>query len=587
MRIPEEIILEIKSRNPIESVISSYVNLTKAGSLYKGLCPFHSEKTPSFTVYPNTSSYYCFGCGAGGDAVTFIKNIENLDYIEALKLLADRAGVQIPENGYDDSVLKLKARLYEVNKEAALFYHHYMLSADGKAGYDYFTSRGLNKATLSHFALGFAPNAWDGLIKYLKNKGFTINEMLQAGLIVKGKSGYYDRFRNRTMFPILDLQNRVIGFSGRIMPGEENNGGKYVNTTDTLIYKKSHNLFGMNFAKANLSEGIILVEGNLDVITLHQAGVTSAVAALGTAFTDDQARLIARYTDRITLVMDSDAAGKKATDRALKIVTKAGLKAKVVNIPDGKDPDEFVKKNGKDAFVNLIKNASANIDYLLANAAAQFDINSDLGKIDFLNKAAEILSSQTDLITRDIYASKISEKYNIKKSVFEEKIKYYSKNRQRQQQKENISSIVSPKYDHNAPNPDVFKHKKAVKCEEIIISVLIKHPDFISKYEDIEKYFVSQINKAIISKLKELLLSGTNFDISYFSDVLPDDKTGYLIKLANDSLNTDNPAKLLADTVDSLKAESEKINLNDTAVSDDDWAEKMKSILDRKGMHNG
>ncbi len=410
MRIPEEIILEIKSRNPIESVISSYVNLTKAGSLYKGLCPFHSEKTPSFTVYPNTSSYYCFGCGAGGDAVTFIKNIENLDYIEALKLLADRSGVQIPENGYDDSVLKLKARLYEVNKEAALFYRHYMLSKDGKAGYDYFVSRGLTTQTLSHFALGFAPNAWDALIKHLKSKGYTINEMLQAGLIVKGKSGYYDRFRNRTMFSILDLQNRVIGFSGRIMPGNENTGGKYVNTTDTLIYKKSHNLFGMNFAKANLSEGIILVEGNLDVITLHQAGVTSAVAALGTAFTDDQARLIARYTDRITLVMDSDAAGKKATDRALKIVTKAGLKAKVVNIPDGKDPDEFVKKNGKDAFINLVKNAFANIDYLLANAASQYDINSDLGKIDFLNKAAEILSSQTDLITRDIYASKFSEK---------------------------------------------------------------------------------------------------------------------------------------------------------------------------------
>ncbi|MBQ0110323.1 MAG: toprim domain-containing protein, partial [Oscillospiraceae bacterium] len=297
--------------------------------------------------------------------------------------------------------------------------------------------------------------------------------------------------------------------------------------------------------------------------------------------------LIARYTDRITLVMDSDVAGRNATDRALKIIEKVGLKAKVVNIPDGKDPDEFVKKNGKDAFLNLISNASENIDYLLSNAAAQFDLTSDSGKIEFLNKAAEIISNQSDVITKDVYTSKLSEKYGIKESVFAQKVAYYSKNRKRQTEKASIKEIITPKYDNNAPNPEKYKHKKAVVCEEIIITVLIKHPDYLKHCEGIEEYFISDINKTVFAKLTEVLRSGGSFDISCFEGVVPNDKMGYIIKLANDDLWTSDISQLFDDSVKTLKQEKEKISLQSNDASDDDWALQMQSILNRKGTKDG
>lgn len=361
--IPEDIINEIKYRNDIETAISSYVNLKRRGKNLVGLCPFHSEKTPSFTVYPENGSFYCFGCGVGGDVVTFTGLIENLDYIESVKLLAERSGVTLPQDGYDDSMQKLKNKIYDINRDTARFFHSFLMSEEGKWALDYLLGRGLTLKTIKHFGLGAAPDSWDMLIKHLKEKGYKEADMLAAGVVGKSQKGtLYDRFRKRVMFPIINIRGNIIAFSGRAMPGEDKQGGKYVNTSDTPVYKKSSNLFGMNFAKNVCSERVILVEGNMDVISLHQAGFTNAVAPLGTAFTMEQANLLARYTKEIVLTLDADAAGQKAIKRASELLENTGLKTRVVVIPDGKDPDEFIKKNGPDRFRALLEGAVSDIE---------------------------------------------------------------------------------------------------------------------------------------------------------------------------------------------------------------------------------
>ena len=332
MALPQEFLMELKYRNDIESVLSPYIALKRRGSNLVGLCPFHNEKTPSFTVYPENGSYYCFGCGQGGDIITFTMRMENLDYIDAVRKLADKAGLRLPEDTKDDKEQRLKNDIYAANSEAGRFFHSVLMSPQGKAGLDYFLSRGLSLKTIRHFGLGFAPDDWHTLENHLKEKGFTDYVIGAADLVSKsdkkdknGKQFTYDRFRNRIMFPIINIHGKVIGFSGRAMPGNEKQGGKYINTSDTLCYKITHNMFALNFAKKDCSKQAILVEGNMDVIALHQAGFTTAVAALGTSFTEEQARLLARYTKEVVVTMDADSAGEKATDRALGILGNVGV----------------------------------------------------------------------------------------------------------------------------------------------------------------------------------------------------------------------------------------------------------------------
>ncbi len=591
MRIPEEVILDIKYKNPIEDVISPYVALKRSGSKnLKGLCPFHSERTPSFTVYPESNSYYCFGCGAGGDAVTFIKNIENLDYIEALKFLANRAGVTIPENRYDDSIIKLKQRLYEVNKETAKFYYENLFKPSGKWVLDYFKSRGLKTETITHFGLGAALGEWDSLIKHLKSLGFKIDEMLQAGVIAKSSKGtYYDRFRNRSMFPIMDLQKHVIGFSGRCKPGEEKNGGKYVNTNDTLIYKKSHNLFGMNFAKGNCKDGIVLVEGNMDVISLHQAGITNAVAALGTSFTEEQARLIARYTDLITLVMDSDEAGIKATNRAIGILSALGIKTKVVNVPSGKDPDEFIKLNGGDAFKKLIENASGDTDYMLFKLSKDYNLEIAAEKISFLNKAAEYLSGLNDSLAIDYYAGMLSDKYGIQKSTLLLKINEYKGKNKNKAKKEAIRNIINPKINRAYVNPYKNRNNRICNSEELILNILMKHPEVIDYNGLDENVFISEIAKRIYLSIKKLYSKNTMFDIALIESEYTNEEIGYITGIfVNNSNNVQNFKELIKDAVDALKEES--LNLNDKDINNmdnSDWERYMQNIIDKKVNKDG
>lgn len=586
MAIPEEVINEIKYRNDIETVISQYVTLKRRGKNLVGLCPFHNEKTPSFTIYPENGSFYCFGCGAGGDVITFIGLTENLDYIESVKLLAEKSGVVLPHDGYDNSMQNLKNTVYDINRETAKFFHAYLMSGDGKWALDYLLNRGLSIKTIKHFGLGAAPDSWDMLINHLKSKGYTLSQMYTANVVGKSdRGGYYDRFRKRVMFPIINIRGNVVAFSGRAMPENEKKGGKYVNTADTPVFKKSENLFGINFAKNHCSEQLILVEGNLDVISLHQAGFCNVVAPLGTAFTNEQANLISRYTKEIVLMLDADAAGQKAIKRASSILENSGLSVKVVVIPDGKDPDEYIRKNGADRFRGLLNGAVSDIEYKLLTAANGISLESDDGKIKYLGVAAEIIAETDDVMIRDIYIGRLSEKYGVSRTALTSKVDDLRKKNRRIKQKQEIGNIIHPKFTKDDVNPERRNSLKATAAEETLIAVLLQHPDFYSyaKEKLPQDKFVTSLNKRIYGIICETLDEGRNLDISVFAQKLLPSEVGYLVSLQNGDKAGNNPKTVLKDCIEVILKENMLLNCSQPKdLSVEDWATKLQDIINNK-----
>lgn len=584
--IPEDIINEIKYRNDIETAVSQYVNLKRRGKNLVGLCPFHSEKTPSFTVYPENGSFYCFGCGVGGDVFTFTGLIENLDYIEAVKLLAERSGVTLPQDGYDDSMQRLKNKIYDINRDTARFFHSYLMSPEGKWALDYLTGRGLTLKTIRHFGLGAAPDSWDMLIKHLKGKGYSESDMVAANVVGKSQRGtLYDRFRKRVMFPIINIRGNIIAFSGRAMPGEDKQGGKYVNTSDTPVYKKSANLFGMNFAKNSCSERIILVEGNMDVITLHQAGFTNTVAPLGTAFTSEQVNLLARYTKEIVLTLDADAAGQKAIRRASELLADSGLKVRVITIPDGKDPDEYIKKNGSDRFAALLQGAVSDMEYKLLTAAGGIDTSSDDGRLRYISAAAEIVAQSDDMITRDIYIGRLSEKYGVSRTALTAKIDEIRKRNVKAKKKKEINDIIRPKISKGDINPERRKSVKATAAEETLIAVLLKNPDFyITAKEQLPpEKMVTSLNRRIYETIISVLESGRNLDVSVFAQTLLPAELGYLVSLQNSEKADKNPEIVLKDCIRVILEEEMSASVRNSAETDtEDWAANLQSLIDKK-----
>lgn len=583
--IPEDIINEIKYRNDIETAVSQYVNLKRRGKNLVGLCPFHSEKTPSFTVYPENGSFYCFGCGAGGDVFTFTGLIENLDYIESVKLLAERSGVALPQDGYDDSMQKLKNTIYDINRDTARFFHSYLMSPDGKWALDYLYGRGLTLKTIKHFGLGAAPDSWDALIKHLKSKGYRESDMIAANVVGKSQRGsLYDRFRKRVMFPIINIRGNIIAFSGRAMPGEDKQGGKYVNTADTPVYKKSANLFGMNFAKNACAERVILVEGNMDVISLHQAGFTNTVAPLGTAFTTEQANLLARYTKEIVLMLDADAAGQKAIKRATELLQNTGLSVRVVVIPDGKDPDEYIKKNGADRFSALLSGAVSDMEYKLLTAAAGIDLASDDGRLKYLAAAAEIIAEDEDIMARDVYIGKMCEKYGVSRTALTAKVEEIRRKNRRIKKQKEITDIIRPKFTKDDINPERRSSPKGTAAEETLIAVLLKHPDLYkkAKSELPPEKMITSLNRRIYEIIIEALDSGRMLDISLFAQRLIPAEIGYLVALQNSDKADKNAEIVLRDCIrvileeDIISAGGQK----DATV--EDWAENLKNIIDIK-----
>lgn len=590
MAISEATINEIKYRNDIESVISPYVDLKRRGKNLVGLCPFHNEKTPSFTVYPETGSFYCFGCGVGGDIFGFIKLAENLDYIDAVKLLAERSGITVEESSYDNTLSKLKERIYEINRETARFFNDYLMSPGGKWALDYLLGRGLTLATVKHFGLGAAPDSWDMLINHLRKKGFSDNDMFAANVVNRGqKGGYYDRFRKRVMFPIIDIRGRVIAFSGRAMPGDDKAGGKYVNTADTPVYKKSENLFGMNFAKNHCAESVILVEGNMDVVSLHQAGFENAVAALGTSFTPEQAKILSRYTKEVVLTLDSDAAGIKAAARAGDILKNTGLRIRVVSVPDGKDPDEFVRKHGSAAFGAVLGGAVNEIEYKLLAAVGDIDVNSDDGKVKYITRAAGIIADSPDSIERDVYIGRLSAKYGISRAALTARVEEIRRSNKRKNEKKTISEVIRPRFDRNAPNPEKRIYPAAAAAEENLIAALFAHPDlFGAAYEKIKpEQLVTGLNSRIYGRICECISDGKSLDISSFSDILNDSQTGYLVSLINGNKARDNPKEVLKDSISVILDEGAKKNSPKAKdMGNDEWADNLRRIIENKKRGN-
>ena len=406
---------DLKSRCDITDIVSSYVNLKRRGKNMVGLCPFHNEKSPSFNVYPENNSFYCFGCGAGGDVITFIRKIENLDYIEAVKVLADRVGLQMPEQGVDDSMSRLRQRVLEINRESARFFHSALLSPEGKPGLDYFARRRLPMKMIRHFGLGWAPESRFALVNHLRSKGYSEREMIAANVAVETRSGRaMDRFHARVMFPIIDLRGNVVAFGGRILTNEK---PKYINTSDTPVYHKSSGLFAMNFAKNALeNDRIILAEGYMDVISMQQAGIDTAVCACGTALTPDQVRLISEYADEVILSYDSDEAGQKATLRSLELFRNSPVKVGVLQIPGAKDPDEYIKKYGAERFKALLDGVGNALDFRLGRLRSQYDLSQDAQRLEYVKQAVDLLAERSSPTEQEVYAGRLAEETNISKT---------------------------------------------------------------------------------------------------------------------------------------------------------------------------
>ncbi|MBQ8575582.1 MAG: DNA primase [Clostridia bacterium] len=580
MAISDEFLTELRARTDIESVISPYVNLSKRGRLVKGLCPFHNEKTPSFTIYTDSQSFYCFGCGAGGDAITFVRRIENLDYVEAVKVLAERAGMKMPEDGYDDSLAKHRQRILAANREAAKFFHATMMSEQGRIGLNYFLGRGLTMQTIKHFGLGYAPDSWDALLKYMRSKGFTNQELYDANLVRKSDKGertrYYDNFRNRAMVPIIDLRGNVIAFGGRVL---DNSKPKYINTSDTMVYKKSDGVFALNFAKNGNPSKIIVAEGYMDVIALHQAGFTNSIACLGTALTQEQARLVSRYAEEVILSYDSDEAGQKATKRAIEIFGKTGVKIRVLKLTGGKDPDEIIKKYGKEKFQSLIDGAANDIEYAILREREKYDLDSIDGKTKFLTSIATILASANS-IEQDAYASKLATEMGISKDAILQEVKRAFKRKIEAQKKirfnEIVKETVTPK---DAINPERAKHVRATKAEETLLASLMLNPDFYKKIKDNlnEDLFVTDFNRRVYTALAARLENGRSIELSMFAAEFTPEEMGRLAQFGAMSGTISNTVAECNDCINVLKQEKAKASaVNAAELSDEEFRNLFK-----------
>lgn len=500
-------------RCDLTDIASSYMTLKRKGRNMVGLCPFHGEKTPSFNIYTENNSFYCFGCGAGGDVITFIMKIENLDYIEAVRFLAQRAGMNMPENSYDDSMVQLRKRIFEANRESARFFHKMLYSKEGQAGLEYLRKRGLSEKTIRRFGLGFAPDSRFALSNHLRDMGFRENELVSANLVYKNKSGKgtNDRFYNRVMFPIIDVRGNVIAFGGRIMNDQK---PKYLNTSDTPVFKKSANLFSLNNAKKTADRTLILCEGYMDVISVNQAGFENAVATLGTALTTEQAVLMKRFADQVIICYDADEAGQKATQRAIDILRKAGLNIRVLTVPDGKDPDEFIKKHGENgaaAFYNLVNGSSNDTEYRLSKVRAKYDLKIPSQRVQYLDEAVKVLSSIDDGIEQDVYASRLAEETGVQRETIMTELKRHNSQRRRSYQKKEFrkfqTALTGQDDKINTQHKD---EPRATRAEEMLISHLINHPDlgpYISSKIAVGE-FVTDFNRKLFQYVIEKINMG-------------------------------------------------------------------------------
>lgn len=558
--IPRNVIDEVVRRSDIQSIIGMYVQLKRAGSNWTGLCPFHSEKSPSFTVFPGTDSFYCFGCGAGGDVITFIKKAENLDYIEAVKFLADRAGIAIADE-YDEKTRgPSRERMIQMNVEAAKLYHSCLVSAPGaEPAREYLKKRGIDQATLKHFFLGYAPPDFSWLYPKLKAKGFT-DEELTAGFLCGSSNGrVYDYFRGRVIYPIVDTSKNIIAFGGRVL---DDSKPKYLNTSDTPAFKKSRNLFALNYAKDYCSEYLLLCEGYMDVISMHQAGFQNAVATLGTAITEEHARIIARYTKKVILCYDSDGPGQTATNKAMQMLDGVGVPVRILKMEGAKDPDEYIKKFGADKFRALIEGSKTGFEFRLEGVLSRHAGGEDADKVRAAAEIAQIISEYASAVERDLYARRAAEALGIQLEPLKQDIekKRRRKNFEARTAVNREAEDIIRNYNDRI-NPDAAKNVRAAGAEDVVLGLLLLYDehrsavlrgDVVLETED----FFTDFGKRSFTAIMKLQASPEGFSFAPLSEEFTPDEIGRLKRCEVERRRmSENGQKILESAVSVLKDE--------------------------------
>ena len=581
-RFDDHFMTELKARTDIVDLISQHVTLKRAGSRLVGLCPFHSEKTGSFTVFTDSASYYCFGCGAGGDVVTFTMNMEHLDYPDAVTLLAQRAHLPLPEDGREgDTAMKKRSRQLEMNKLAARRFFTNLKDPNTPQGMQYFLGRGLTKDTIIRFGLGYAADSFTDLRDHLKAAGFSYEEAFEAGLLIKSqKNGkYYDKFRNRVMFPVIDVRGNVVAFSGRVL---DDSKPKYMNSPETLVYKKSQTVFGLNFAKQNAQNRIILVEGNLDVASLHQAGFDGAVAPLGTAFTKEQARMISKYASTVVVAFDMDKAGLKATDKAIDYLEELGVSVRVLQMQGAKDPDEFIKKYGKVQFERLISGSKNPVQHTLDKLAGERDLSDVSQRAEYMRKAVSVVAKVPSDIERDIFAGVLARQIEVSVDSVRTEIKR-ARERYVTQVKNQQMADASPTFSPvDRVNPQRSANLRAAKAEEGIIALLNRLPDRARWLEErlTPEDFITDFNRSVYRFFMEKIAEGVSPE-TLISAHFEAPEVARIVQILNTQVYGKDPMQQFADYIDVLKQEGRK-----RKAVDQQSPEQLKQMLEQKKRSN-
>ena len=566
MAIPEQFIDDLVARSDIADVVSSYVHLTRKGNNLWGLCPFHNEKTPSFSVSPDKQIYHCFGCGKGGGVISFVMEMENLPFVDAVKLLAKREGLEVPETGENEAYRKKRTRLLELSRDAARFYHEYLTGPGGQRVRDYIAQRQISPRTATRFGLGAAPDQWDALTKAMTAKGYTKLELMDAGLAVAGKNGgIYDKFRARLMLPVIDVRGEVVGFTSRILPGEE--GAKYLNTPETALFKKGRLIYALNFAKNTKRPNLVLVEGNIDVITLQQAGFDNVVATMGTALTEEHARILARYTKELVLCYDNDTAGKQSTDRVLNILKNANLTVRVLQLPnaydaEGKpvkqDPDDFIKKFGPAAFEKCLNGSAGQNDYRLDSLLSRHDLSSEEGRLAYLKEAVVTVAALQSPIEREIYGNKAAAAAGISNSAMAQEIARYRKDKTWQARKRQAKKDLTPSVQLQPKARELrYENIRSARAEEGVIRLLLLDPGLLDQTGGMGP---EQFSSPLLAKLYVLLQQrhsqGLSLQLGALSGVLTPEEMSHITGIVEQPESPTNRRQALRDYIAIIQTEA-------------------------------
>ena len=570
MPLPDSFLQELKLRSDIADVVSSYVTLRRSGRNLVGLCPFHGEKTPSFNVYPDNGSFYCFGCHVGGDVISFVRKIEKLDYLEAVRFLADRAGLQMPESRADDGMAAQRRRMLELNRETARYYHAVLNSDVGREGMEYLRGRALTLKTIRHFGLGFAPPGRFALVNHLRDKGFTEEEAIRANVAFRGRNGgAVDRFFNRVMFPIIDLRGNVIAFGGRVLGDGK---PKYLNTSDTLVFHKSGSLFALNFAKNEQADRLILAEGYMDVISLHQAGFPTAVATLGTSLTDEQARLMARYAKEVVLCYDADEAGQNATARAIPMLRAAGLIVKVLAVPNGKDPDEFIRSYGDQGyarFKSLLDSTGNDVEYRLQKLRQAHPLDEPAERVAFLTGAAELIAGLQNRIEQEVYAGRLAEETGVDRSAILRQADSIARKRRGEEKKKEFREFQRDAVGlRDRVNPDKSSNLRAAAAEEALLSAMLRYPELAQLAAGLlsPDDFVTAFNRRVFQTLTQKLAAGTELSLSAVSADLSEDELSSVARMMARYHDVPASERDVKEYIQVLKSEQAALRVRQTAA---------------------